>query len=760
MDRILLLLVVFLLVYLLAADVEVDFTLTPNRVKESMTFSMECKYPEKIHNMMEYVLFQKDELTEKNYIARHAEGSEDDYDVSIKGRATIGHGGRELTIVNASVEDVGLYGCRISYVQEIQNQNQFYQNASQKVLLDVEVDIESLSIENCSHGCSRNFTVEEQLKLTCTAKRSRPAATINWFKHKRNEYIDIGGDSISNVTAVDNYLFTTISHLIFNVTELDNGFRIICQANNTVTGETRNSSEVYLNILFPPPEWSSVPILSRYNQVADTMYDGDIENLTCSVAGGNPLSQLTWSGCPNGSQTALSSSTEAVVQLQFVASASHHGSVCTCTAFQKYASPQERSSNVTLLIAHPPNLDIWASPPLPWLATGDNATINATLNCTATGGYPPATLSWMCKENSTQNGTEGPSLMSVVPIVGVDDDKLVCVCEARNSYTAVKGRVFKAIQLDVEYHPQLKLTALPGNMVNEHDSVRLMCSGYGNPSNITYRLGHGEWSMIGSNQTILNLNRTDTGNYSCTGASKSSRYGQLITVQYLPITVNYLDVQIAILETNLMEGDNVTLECQAEGVPSLYDFKDWTFQSYFMSDTQLLNGTRGRTLHLENINYMESGTYTCVVNNSALVRQGSKLLPILHSPKLHPYRQASQQVAAPVNGNVTLSLYIVANPEPKHDDFVWTKVKPGNASRNVSELASSDGLVSNLTIGNVKESDYGEYCCEVANGIGEKLKAHHCVQQAYMRFLDVPQQSRPKFNGFPLSVVASPKCSW
>ncbi|XP_013392682.1 B-cell receptor CD22-like [Lingula anatina] len=558
---------------------------------------------------MEYILFQKDDFTEKNYIARHEEGSKDDYDITIKGRATISHGGRELTIVNVSVEDVGLYGCRISYFEE--HQNQYYHKASQKVFLDVKV---------------------------------------------------------------------------------------------------------------PPPEWRSAPILRRYNQVTDTIYDGDIVNLTCRVPGGNPLSQLTWSGCPNGSQTDLSSSTEAVVQLQFVASSSHHGSVCTCTALQKYASPQERSSNVTLLIAHPPTLDIMASPALPWFATGGNATVNATLNCTATGGYPPATLSWVCKENSTQNGTEGPSLLSVFPYVGVDDDKMVCVCEARNSYTAVKGRVFKTIQLDAEYHPQLELTALPGNMIKEHDSVRLMCSGHGNPSNITYRWEHGEWSMAGSNQTILNLNRTDTGNYSCTGASNSSRYGQLITVQYLPITVNYLDVQIAILETNLTEGDNVTLECQTEGVPSLYDFKDWNFQSYLMNDTQLLNGTRGKILHMENINYMESGTYTCVVNNTALVRHGSKLLPILHSPKLHPYRQASQQVVAPVNGNVTLSLYIVANPEPKPADFVWTKVKPDNASRNVSELASSAGLVSNLTIGNVRESDYGEYCCEVANGIGEKLK--------------------------------------
>ena len=154
-------------------------------------------------------------------------------------------------------------------------------------------------------------------------------------------------------------------------------------------------------------------------------------------------------------------------------------------------------------------------------------------------------------------------------------------------------------------------------------------------------------------------------------------------------------VSVSPLNMVFNRGDNVTLNCSAQGGP------DNTYQ-WQRSGTDLDNEAM-QTLTITQISAMDGGEYTCVVSNAAGSGNASTLLNV------SPYIAVDPTDISARNGTVhMLVCEAEAFPEPQYQ---WIRAS-GNFSETVTGVDSSVLGFTPVLFGD--EGEY--YCTAVSNG--------------------------------------------
>ncbi|XP_041379189.1 contactin-3-like [Gigantopelta aegis] len=113
---------------------------------------------------------------------------------------------------------------------------------------------------------------------------------------------------------------------------------------------------------------------------------------------------------------------------------------------------------------------------------------------------------------------------------------------------------------------------------------------------------------------------------------------------------------------------------------------------------------------------LDTGNYTCEAENNIKSAVSERVqLVVICSPRLDHRVPFQKEFAAPVGGNVTLVISVIANPTPT---FAWYKLTDGKKNRLVSGGSATTDIsaVENLTLTNVQQGDIGTYQVVVSNG--------------------------------------------
>jgi hypothetical protein len=93
----------------------------------------------------------------------------------------------------------------------------------------------------------------------------------------------------------------------------------------------------------------------------------------------------------------------------------------------------------------------------------------------------------------------------------------------------------------------------------------------------------------------------------------------LIIIFLNNVLVDPPDVTVLLSSTNIKEGNNLTLTCDAKGVPSDYQYNSLTqtWNGVLIPNTNSeKNGTpKYSSLYIPSLQLQDSGTYSCFVNN-------------------------------------------------------------------------------------------------------------------------------------------------
>ncbi|KAL9951099.1 hypothetical protein ACROYT_G043696 [Oculina patagonica] len=187
-----------------------------------------------------------------------------------------------------------------------------------------------------------------------------------------------------------------------------------------------------------------------------------------------------------------------------------------------------------------------------------------------------------------------------------------------------RGKAQSQVEITVEYQPKITVHPETQTKTEGDGDVTLSCDASGSPGPTI------SWTRSGSpvdtsnssrirfsedrkQLTIVDVNKTDSGEYRCVARNKlgNATSSATLNVQYEP------EITVHPQAKTKTEGDNVTLSCNATGnpVPTI----SWTRNG---SPVDTIGNSRIRfsenknELSITNVSRTDSGEYRCVTNNS------------------------------------------------------------------------------------------------------------------------------------------------
>ncbi|XP_071094600.1 B-cell receptor CD22-like [Haliotis cracherodii] len=275
-----------------------------------------------------------------------------------------------------------------------------------------------------------------------------------------------------------------------------------CQVRNTRTSTTQTGS-VSLDVKYPPPV---PPSITNFQTL---MFEGDPETISCSVTGGNPLATITWS-CPGTGPASVSISGQTRTStLSFTVSRSQNSQQCQCLGEWQYGT-YNLSDVRTFSVSYPPDKPNITNPGT--LCEGKSTSL--TCSSSPDHGNPPATFYWTKNNEAVHTG----SSYTFSPVKA--DNGADIKCAAGNAYTDTPGSSrpqSDARQLSVYYVGLPTITPAATQTKKEEQSLSLTCSADGNPDNAVITWTFNDSPVQGSSVMKADLNRSDDGEYVCTG---------------------------------------------------------------------------------------------------------------------------------------------------------------------------------------------------------------------------------------------------
>ncbi|XP_014670854.1 PREDICTED: lachesin-like [Priapulus caudatus] len=169
-----------------------------------------------------------------------------------------------------------------------------------------------------------------------------------------------------------------------------------------------------------------------------------------------------------------------------------------------------------------------------------------------------------------------------------------------------------------------------------------------------------------------------------------------------------------------MEGANVTMECEARGLPT----PNITWRR---DDDKKLSLARpavsagGKRIELYNVQRMDAGSYNCIASNRVPPpRSRSIMLRVQYSPSIMPSPSPLQGVV--LDRNVTMKCHTEAYPAVTDGQWFKDNIAIGDITDRylpiIRPRSGSTAVTLELFIINVRKEDTGEYSCKASNIVG------------------------------------------
>ncbi|XP_026558988.1 hemicentin-1 [Pseudonaja textilis] len=589
--------------------------------------------------------------------------------------------GRILQIAKTLKEDAGKYTCTATNAAG---------EAQQSIYLNV---YEPPSLKDAGMVRNETVIVNNPIQLECKVS-GNPLPVVTWYKDNL-PLINIAGITFLNRGQI----------VQIDAAQISDAGIYKCAVTNAA-----GVAELFYNLQVHVP-----PLISGNNEIV-TVVVNDQVRLECE-ARGIPAPIITWlkDGSPVSSvSSGLQIRSGGRILALMSAQISDIGRY-TCVAVN---AAGEKQRDIDLRVYVPPN--IMGEEQNVSVAMGEHL----ELRCQS-DAIPPPMLQWLKDGQLLQKKlgltiTEDQSVLKIEQAQVQDTGRYTC--EATN----IAGKMKKNYNVNVWVPSSIyssdtvtQLTVIEGNLIS------MMCESSGIPPPILAWRKNGSPLLVdpsgrvrilsGGRQLQISIaENSDSASYTCIASNVAGttkkEYKLLVYVH--PTILDNGNIQSDVIVT---QGNDISLECQADGIPQ--PTVTW------MKDGQLLANERrveilkeGHGLRLKSAQVSDTGRYVCIAVNVAGLTDKKYDLSVHVPPRIMGNLVQPENVSAVEKSPVTLICESSGIPQPS---IMWLKNgQPVTLSNSVRIL--SGGRM--LRLMQVKIEDAGHYICVVTNIAGEVKK--------------------------------------
>ncbi|KAI6215486.1 Immunoglobulin domain protein [Aphelenchoides besseyi] len=603
------------------------------------------------------------------------------------------------------------------------------------VAIKVDYPPSTVSFVNTSTSVRKG----DSIKLMCRSSAASPAPVINWHINgsptsiqPQSEIRKPHGSFTESTIDIDTNSLLSDVHQI----------AVDCTAINDEGSATKQQ---VIRIMSPP----LTPFIHNYG--GSPMLEGELLNLTCESHGGNPLAILSWyrglEKLRDTHNTVDGNSSRSTVSIQLDRSMNNQAVRCESI---NPALDHPLNASVTLSVLFPPRIVEVRK-----LETDPEHMVAGTptrLRCTVPSANPIGDIHWEFQTKDMNKpyqlpgeqiynrttkefgGYEVENVVSFVPTVEMDQSVVRCIV----SHPLWNNAKSKEHRLNVFYPPRIKIEGPLNIVLNEGDSFTEDIGVTANPPIINYRwrkngIGFSDTvdaiSVRGSTISGRHVSKDDSGTYLLLAANKfgSVNLTIKITVQYGARITHAPPAIFADI------GEQVVLECQADGNPRRVGMVTWKKRYVKKSDYFLVSIAGGMTLETVNqddkravlrINASKenSGAYVCVADNGiGRANYTTSYLLIRSKPTIQRH-QGYDRAAGPLKGRARLRCVAHAVPVTA---FYWsyesgTEIKHNSSKYQVIERQlDQTTFESVLYVNDLNPQDYTRKVrCRASNALG------------------------------------------
>ncbi|KAL1139642.1 hypothetical protein AAG570_006620 [Ranatra chinensis] len=578
-------------------------------------------------------------------------------------------------------------------------------------------------------GPSANPTATEgkPFEITCTTRGGSPDPDIKWFRQGQPEPIEAAVKSTTDQGVV--------STLTLKPDKADDGITYKCAVwNRAMSRGSKLEATVTLNVNYFPRVQVGPENPYRVER------DGTAK-LECNVDAKPRVNNVRW--IRDG--RFISTSFKHTIQRVTVQDSGKY----MCSADNGLGQPKE--AEIYLDVQYPPQVTIESGSGTSRQKEVEDGEM-VTIKCNVSANPPPLTVEWLRegRQDFRQNG-------EVLKLHRVSAESAgTYICRANNVLSPTSltrqrsNRVGNAsITILVRHRPGKAQITPDRPIASEGNGVTLTCSasppGWPTPQYRWWReldepASDGQMTLLatGPKYNIPSAHLGSEGKYHCQGTNEMG-HGDVATVV---LTVHQPPRFLVKLQPHVTKriGDSeFSVICGAQGKPKptirwLKDGKEiskglFTVSTdesegrsavYTVQSTLRFNG-RDRPSGSQLIP-ADRGVYSCIFENEVKKAESTMHLRIEHEPiTLHPYNK----VAYDLRETAEVVCKVQAYPRP---EFQWSY-----STNTAPLLAGSDGhyeinttvnesggdiYTSVLQISHLRQADYGEYNCRVANALG------------------------------------------
>ncbi|XP_062854783.1 hemicentin-1 [Trichomycterus rosablanca] len=306
------------------------------------------------------------------------------------------------------------------------------------------------------------------------------------------------------------------------------------------------------------------------------------------------------------------------------------------------------------------------------------------------------------------------------------------------------GRIDRSFTLTVQSVPPSFVDSDPSDVSAPVGAeLTLECKAEGTPTpELTWmrngvRLNTSERLKVsadGSTLTLLNIRSEDSGSFTCSAVNSAGHQTKIYNL-IIPVLPSISGDSEVPLDVQVLQDDDVSLECDAAGVPppEISWYKDGNpletkFQTHLISSNSLLR--------ISQVRLSDSGFYSCVARNKAGSAERKFHLQVQALPVVERTELTEHLVV--VRGSVvTMVCEAHGDPPPS---LTWTKDNEPlslhqNLHQNHLDLLLQDEGKTHLQLLDVQLEDAGLYSCTAKNRAGTSTKTFN------LTVLDPPQIS-------------------
>ncbi|XP_060606174.1 hemicentin-1-like [Ruditapes philippinarum] len=474
------------------------------------------------------------------------------------------------------------------------------------------------SIYTCEVTNSNSTTISEIRKQVTVNVIYGPDASTTSLTPTTTSYTSNEGSSLDTIrcsgncypacnykwTKTGNNRFTPVNNgnLSLGSLQRDEAGTYTCTVINP-TSKREQTKTVSIYVIFGPDAstTSLTPSTTSYTRNEESSLD----TIRCS-GDCYPTCNYKWTKTGNIRFTPVNNGNLSLGSLQ-----RDEAGTYTCTVSNP-TSKQEQTKTVSIYVIYGPDADSLKLNPSQSSYTENKGTSLNDITCSA-ACYPNCIYTW------TKFGSQFIE-SDILSLGTLDKDKAATyTCTAYNPTT--KHNISTSVIVHVRFGPtecRLNVTS-QYNLTEGRSSSEMTCQAECYPECTYLWTNMSSSSSVGTNGKfqLINSKRYEAGTYKCLCENKPLVKRQssfvVITIHYPP------DVTVLQSTTNITEGNNLTLTCDAKGVPSVYRYNSltqtWNGVPIPNTNSEKIGKPKYSSLYIPSLQLQDSGTYSCFVNN-------------------------------------------------------------------------------------------------------------------------------------------------